>query len=434
MGREVACNDSSPAVDVDLEKRLSSFGNVSFVLASARDPDMPIVYASGSFYDLTGYSPAEVLGHNCRFLHGPGTSRQKLMEIRSAIMEDRPVQVCLLNYKKGDRPFWNQFFLAPIHDASGVVEYYLGIQSDVTEEVESARLARTHLEDGQAMATVEDAECPEVVRSEESAAVGLRNLVTQWHIAQKGSCSSPRHNSWPGAVHVLPTSLLQPLMRLAQSFVLARPDMPDCPIVYASQRFLDLTGFPREAVVGRNCRFLQGPGTDQSEVQRLREALAADRPVTVKLLNYKHDGAPFWNHLHVAPVRDARGKVVFYVGVQLDITKQSKAEDALKCADAAPSPGEVLAGEPSGKDLVAQRGVCGAVRVACRGLCLSGLRRSLDHRCTLRPSMDQPRHSQDEVHREPPESVRAATSHMHLANGINGHAGIAPSTSQAASA
>ena len=60
-----------------------------------------------------------------------------------------------------------------------------------------------------------------------------------------GSSSSPRHNSWPGAVHVLPTSLLQPLMRLAQSFVLARPDMPDCPIVYASQRFLDLTGYPR---------------------------------------------------------------------------------------------------------------------------------------------------------------------------------------------
>ena len=54
--------------------------------------------------------------------------------------------MCLLNYKKGSRPFWNQFFLAPIHDASGVVEYYLGIQSDVTEQVESARLARMHLE------------------------------------------------------------------------------------------------------------------------------------------------------------------------------------------------------------------------------------------------------------------------------------------------
>ena len=56
------------------------------------------------------------------------------------------MQVCLLNYKKGGFPFWNQFFLAPIHDSSGVVEYYLGIQSDVTEQVEGARLAQTRLE------------------------------------------------------------------------------------------------------------------------------------------------------------------------------------------------------------------------------------------------------------------------------------------------
>lgn len=69
-----------------------------------------------------------------------------------------------------------------------------------------------------------------------------------------GCSSSPRHNSWPGAVHVLPTSLLQPLMRLAQSFVMARPDMPDCPIVYASQRFLDLTGYPRCAFKISACK------------------------------------------------------------------------------------------------------------------------------------------------------------------------------------
>lgn len=65
----------------------------------------------------------------------------------------------------------------------------------------------------------------------------------------------------------------------------------------------------REEVVGRNCRFLQGPGTDPAEMQKLRAGLAAERPTTVRLLNYKHDGTPFWNHLHVAPVRDARGKV-----------------------------------------------------------------------------------------------------------------------------
>jgi hypothetical protein len=61
-------------------------------------------------------------------------------------------------------------------------------------------------------------------------------------------------------------------------------------------------------VVGRNCRFLQGPGTDEAEVQRLRDAISADppQPVTVTLLNYKKGGQPFWNALHVAPIRDAQ--------------------------------------------------------------------------------------------------------------------------------
>jgi hypothetical protein len=64
----------------------------------------------------------------------------------------------------------------------------------------------------------------------------------------------------------------------------------------------------RSEVIGRNCRFLQGPGTDPAELQRLRDAIKADppRPVTVTLLNYRYDGTPFWNALHVAPVRDAK--------------------------------------------------------------------------------------------------------------------------------
>lgn len=67
----------------------------------------------------------------------------------------------------------------------------------------------------------------------------------------------------------------------------------------------------REAVVGRNCRFLQGPHTDKAEVRRMREAIMADppRPITVRLLNYRIDGQPFWNNLHVAPIRSAAGEV-----------------------------------------------------------------------------------------------------------------------------
>jgi non-specific serine/threonine protein kinase len=78
----------------------------------------------------------------------------------------------------------------------------------------------------------------------------------------------------------------------------------------------------REEVVGRNCRFLQGPGTDPAEVAKLSAAIHATppQPVTVTLLNYTKSGRPFWNCLHVAAVRDADGAVEYYVGVQLDVS------------------------------------------------------------------------------------------------------------------
>lgn len=78
-------------------------------------------------------------------------------------------------------------------------------------------------------------------------------------------------------------------------------------------------------MVGRNCRFLQGPATDKAEVAKLRDAMSSDppQPVTVCLLNYRKDGSAFWNLLHVAPIRDSDGSVTFYVGVQLDVTEVS---------------------------------------------------------------------------------------------------------------
>jgi hypothetical protein len=75
-------------------------------------------------------------------------------------------------------------------------------------------------------------------------------------------------------------------------------------------------------VVGRNCRFLQGPATSAEHVQQLRSALSADPPqaVTVTLLNYTKSGRPFWNALHVAPMRDADGKLEYFIGIQLDVS------------------------------------------------------------------------------------------------------------------
>ena len=103
-------------------------------------------------------------------------------------------------------------------------------------------------------------------------------------------------------------------------------------------------------------------------------------------------------------------QVVFYVGVQLDITQRAKPCEAVAAADRVPGQQPVLQGEPSGKDIVAQRGVCGAVRVACRGLCPSGLRRSLDYQCPLRPSMDHQRDSDEVRHPVDPAALRIENS------------------------
>lgn len=76
----------------------------------------------------------------------------------------------------------------------------------------------------------------------------------------------------------------------------------------------------------------QGGDTDKSEVARLRAAMSASPPlpVTVTLLNYRKDGTPFWNALHVAPVRDAEGVLEYYIGVQLDVTQQQEQEHKLQ--------------------------------------------------------------------------------------------------------
>lgn len=81
--------------------------------------------------------------------------------------------------------------------------------------------------------------------------------------------------------------------------------------------------------MGRNCRFLQGPGTDPEHVAQLRVALTASppRPATVTLLNYTKQGRPFWNALHVAPVSDADGRLEYLIGVQLDVTEAGEAAD-----------------------------------------------------------------------------------------------------------
>ena len=106
--------------------------------------------------------------------------------------------------------------------------------------------------------------------------------------------------------------------------------LPDQPLVYANDAFVQLAGFPREEVLGRNCRFLQGPDTETAAVTRLRNAVDRGEEVQVTLLNHRGpDRTPWWNEIHLAPVMDADGTVIQYIGVQHDVTARVEAERAL---------------------------------------------------------------------------------------------------------
>lgn len=122
----------------------------------------------------------------------------------------------------------------------------------------------------------------------------------------------------------LPPHLREASEGLAEVFCLSDPSRPDNPIVFASEEFHRTTQYGMAYAIGRNCRFLQGPRTNVSSVKRLREAVKAGRDHCETFLNYRRDGSPFLNLLMMAPLRDSRGVIRYYIGAQVDISGLAK--------------------------------------------------------------------------------------------------------------
>ena len=115
-------------------------------------------------------------------------------------------------------------------------------------------------------------------------------------------------------------SLVKALQTAQQNFVITDPALPDNPIVYASQGFLNLTGYTLDQVLGRNCRFLQGPDTHPRAVARIRNGIEKGEDTTTVILNYRADQTTFWNQFFIAALRDGDGVIVNYLGVQCKVS------------------------------------------------------------------------------------------------------------------
>eukprot|EP00873_Tetraselmis_striata_P009108 jgi/Tetstr1/429372/TSEL_019286.t1 len=281
-------SDEVPAAANNLTSVLSGLKH-TFVVADATLPDCPLVFASESFYTMTGYSKDEVLGHNCRFLQGEGTSPKEIQKIRDAVKTGEICSVRLLNYRKDGTPFWNLLTVTPVKTSTGQVTKFVGVQVDVTSRTEGKAFAET----GGAPLLKYDGRLRENV---------AKNIVAE----------------------VVDT--------VESNFCICDPTLPDVPIVFTSDAFLELTEYSREEVLGKNCRFLQGPKTDPDTVATIRKAVIDKEEITVRILNYKKSGKPFWNMFTLAPIKDVDGTCRFMVGVQVDVT----AADASASPDAIP--------------------------------------------------------------------------------------------------
>ena len=126
--------------------------------------------------------------------------------------------------------------------------------------------------------------------------------------------------------------------------VVTDPSQPDNPIVFTNRAFLDLTQYEEKDVIGRNCRFLQGPDTDRHTLDEVRTAIAEQRAVAVDILNYKADGTPFWNALFIGPVFDRDGKLLLYFSSQMDITARRVSQESYLQAQKMEAIGQLTAG------------------------------------------------------------------------------------------
>lgn len=265
-----------------------------------------------------------------RFLQGEGTDPKDVETLRTAVRDGTGCSVRLLNYRRDGSPFWNLLTITPIKTEDGRVSKFVGVQVDVTSRTEGTAFADAagvpllvrydqRLRDGVAAGVVSD-----VVTAVEGAEEG-----------GGGGAGDPSAVAGPRSFPRVALDLATTVERVQQNFCIADPSLPDSPIVFASDGFLELTGYGRYEVLGRNCRLLQGPGTDPATLAELSAAVKARRECTVRLLNYKKGGDAFWNMLTVAPMRDAGGVARFLIGVQVDVTATASVEGGAPTIDEA---------------------------------------------------------------------------------------------------
>ena len=133
--------DDSTPIDLELLKKAIDASNDGIVIAEREGDDNILIYANRAFEQLTGYQQDEILFQDCRFLQAGDRDQQGLTEIKEALANNQPCRVVLRNYRKDGSQFWNELSISPVFNEQDQLMYYIGVQKDVTRQVEAEKRA-----------------------------------------------------------------------------------------------------------------------------------------------------------------------------------------------------------------------------------------------------------------------------------------------------
>ena len=241
-----------------LDRAVAASSN-GIIITDPKLPDDPIVYVNPAFERISGYPVDEVLGHNCRFLQGDDRDQPALDELREALGEESECRVILRNYRKDGTPFWNELYVAPVHDEEGRLTNFVGVQNDITE--------RRRIE--------------EVLRESEE-----RFRATFEHAAV-GAAQVGIDGRW----------------------------------LRVNRRLCEIVGYEREELLERTFEEITHPEDLGENLQQMRLLLEGERQTYTTEKRYlKKDGSAVWVNLTVSLVRDKSGEPGYFISVVDDIS------------------------------------------------------------------------------------------------------------------
>ncbi|QDH10650.1 PAS domain-containing protein [Nocardioides dongxiaopingii] len=213
-------------------------------------------------------------------------------------------------------------------DAAGLRDLEGGLLSETTHPL--SRLARTEPVNGQAVSALRGSDMGQQRQPLWVVALPMLDSPMLKSYALVVMLPIGRRKEVPPATSLDLHS--RAVVATGLSFTLADATDPDLPLVWVNPAFTATTGYTLEESVGRNCRFLQGAGTDPADVDRIRRAVRAGEDVTCTVLNYRKDGTAYWNQVHISPVHGPEGALTHFVGIQTDVTGRIEADRARDAA------------------------------------------------------------------------------------------------------